>query len=341
MTTGEHPSSIVATFTVNPTVDLSLDVDRLLPEGKSRAQLRSIRAGGGGVNVARCVRRLGGATLAVHTAGREVGERLNRLLDEEGLPHLPVDIGGDTREAFVVADDETACSYHVVPGGPRLSAEEELRCLDVIADTARRCGLLVLSGGATPGLGAGFAAAVARITAATGAKVIADIAGVQLATMLTERTFLIRLDRTEAAALIGRPVTTYADARDANTLLLDRGACEHAVTTVGPLGAVCSDSESHYVISAPPLPTPPRSDACAGDSLVAAIAYRLSTGTDVVGAAELGVAAAAATVMLPGTDVFDLPALAALAAHTHAVRWSGPRVAPDDPQPGTSTRSLA
>ena len=322
MATSAQQSSVIATFTVNPTVDLSLDADRLLPEGKTRARLRSIRGGGGGINVARCVRRLDGAVLAVHTAGREVGARLNRLLDEEGLAHRPVEIDDDTREAFVLAEHDPAHSYHIVPAGPRLSPAEEQRCLDVIADTARHCDYLVLSGSATPGLDAGFAAAVARTAAAAGANLIADIAGIQLQTMLSEPTFLIRLDRTEATALIGRGVTTYADARAANTVLLDRGACEHAVTTVGPLGAVYSDRQAHYVIAAPRLPSPPRSDACAGDSLVAAIAHKLSTGSDVVGAAEFGVAAAAATVMLPGTDVFDLSSLAALAADTRAVGWN-------------------
>ncbi len=325
MGTGAQQSSVIATFTVNPTVDLSLDVARLLPEGESRARVRTIRGGGGGINVARCVRRLGGAVLAVHTAGREVGARLNRLLDDEGLAHRPVEIGDDTREAFVLAEHDPARSYHIVPAGPRLSAAEEQRCLDAIADTARQSAHLVLSGSATPGLGAGFAAAVARTAAAAGANLIADIAGIQLQTMLSERAFLIRLDRTEAAALIGRPVTTYADARAANTVLLDRGACEHAVTTVGPLGAVYSERSAHYVIAAPRLPSPPRSDACAGDSLVAAIAHKLSTGSDVVGAAEFGVAAAAATVMLPDTDVFDLSSLAALAADTHAVGWNDHR----------------
>ncbi|WP_167659936.1 hypothetical protein [Nocardia mangyaensis] len=55
----------------------------------------------------------------MHTAGREVGARLNRLLDDEGLAHLPIEIGDDTREALVIAEREIARSYHVVPGWPR------------------------------------------------------------------------------------------------------------------------------------------------------------------------------------------------------------------------------
>lgn len=304
----------ITTFTVNPTVDLSFEVACLVPEGKSRARLRSIRGGGGGINVARCVRRLGGTAVAVHTAGREVGARLNRLLDEEGLTHHCVEIVADTREALVIADSSDSRSYHIVPPGPTLSAAEEQHCLDEIADAARHCGYFVLSGSATPHLRPDFSAAVAATVRAGGARAVTDIAGAQLATMLGERVFLLRLDRTEAAALLGCPVTTFADARAVNTLLLERGACEHSVTTVGALGAVYSDGRAHYAIAAPALPTPARSDACAGDSLVAAITHRLACGESVLRACEIGVAAAAATVLLPGTDIFELAVLEALAA---------------------------
>lgn len=318
-----HPVPI-ATFTINPTVDLSLEVTGLRPEGKSRARLRSVRGGGGGINVARGVRRLGGTALAVHTAGREVGARLNRLLDDEGLAHLPVEIDEDTREALVIAEQESGGSFHVVPEGPTLSAAEERQCLDTIARTAEHCDYFVLSGSGTPGLSAEFSATVARAVAAAGAALIADIARPQLTTMLAEPVFLLRLDRVEAAALIGRPIRGYDDACAANAVLLARGACEHAITTVGALGAVCSDGDGHRVIAAPDLPTPPRSDACAGDSLVAALTHQLTEGADVPRACEFGVAAAAATVMLAGTDMFESATVRTLAARIRAVRATGP-----------------
>ncbi|MGF0319140.1 hypothetical protein [Nocardia fluminea] len=134
---------------------------------------------------------------------------MNRLLDDEGIAHLPIEIGDDTREAFVIAERESAGSHHVVPAGPTLSSDEERCCLDTIARIARHCDYFVLSGSGTPGLRAGFSTTVG----AAGAAMIADIAGTQLTTMLAERVFLLRLDRVEAAALVGRPIAGYADAR--------------------------------------------------------------------------------------------------------------------------------
>lgn len=88
--------SAIRTLTLNPTVDMTWELDRLEGSGKNRAENRNVTAGGGRINVARAVAELGGHALAVHTTGADVGKRLGRLLDEEGLEHLAVDVAGET-----------------------------------------------------------------------------------------------------------------------------------------------------------------------------------------------------------------------------------------------------
>ncbi|MEU2254965.1 1-phosphofructokinase family hexose kinase [Nocardia xishanensis] len=312
----------ILTVTLNPTVDLSLDVRQLVSGGKNRAQLSSVQGGGGGINVARCLARLGVPAMALHTSGREVGRRLNRLLDEEGLLHRSIDIDTETREAFVIGEEWSGHSYHVVPPGPRLSEADTVRCAEAIVSAARDFSYLVLTGSATPGLRDDFSADIVRSAHADGITTVLDIAGNQLRKALQEKAFLIRLDRREAGELIGRAIEDFPDARAANECVLEIGATDNVVTTVGALGAVYSDREFHHEISAPPLPNPARSDACAGDSLVAALTSRLAAGDSCVCACEYGVAAAAATVMLPGTRVFDRDIVDQLgtAVHTRQIR---------------------
>lgn len=305
------PPSIL-TVTLNPTVDISLEVDRLNDEGKNRATVRSVQGGGGGINVARCVGRLGGSALALHTFGREVGQRLNRLLDEEGLTHQGIEIGSDTREAVVVAETEVWHSYHLVPPGAELTAAEQDRCVDAIVAAAQHFPYLVLTGSVPPGLPDDFCARIVRCVDPSATRVVLDIAGAQLREVLNADSFAIRLDRREAAGLIGRPIECFADAQAANDLLLETGATGHTITTVAALGAVYSNPRFHHRISAPIPPSPARSDACAGDSLVGAFTYQLATGADCLYACEYGVAAAAATVLRPGTEVFDPATVEAL-----------------------------
>lgn len=295
----------VLTLTMNPTVDLAWEVGRLTGIGKNRARVRSVIAGGGGINVARGVVRLGGRATALHTAGGEVGLRLNRLLDEEGVDHLAVDIEDETREALVLFETESRHSYHVVPPGPRLREHEGLRCLDALGRAAGDCPYVVASGSLPAGLPADFYGVVARRVKEAGSRLILDTSGPALSGALAEGVFLLRCNRTEATSLTDRDVRGFDDARAVNEHLLTTGAAEVAVTTVGALGAVCSTGRGHTELHVPPLPGEPLSDAGAGDGMVAAITARLTAGDDPVNACALGVAVAAAAMLTPSTEPFD------------------------------------
>ncbi|WP_435060275.1 1-phosphofructokinase family hexose kinase [Streptomyces sp. bgisy060] len=295
----------VLTLTLNPTVDLAWEVEHLKAIGKNRARVRSVAAGGGGINVARGVVRLRGRATAIHTAGGEAGLRLNRLLNEEGVDHVAVDIEDETREALVLFETERRHSYHIVPPGPRLNAHEGLRCLDALERAAGGHPYVVASGSLPHGLSPDFYALVARRIRKAGSRLILDTSGPALSGALTEGVFLLRCNRTEAASLTGRDVCSLDDARAVNEHLLTTGAAEVAVTTVGALGAVCSTGHGHTELHAPPLPGKPLSDAGAGDGMVAAIAARLTAGDDPVSASTLGVAVAAAAMLTPSTEPFD------------------------------------
>ncbi|MFE2578907.1 1-phosphofructokinase family hexose kinase [Streptomyces sp. NPDC059378] len=295
----------VLTLTLNPAVDMCWDVGHLADIGKNRARVRSVTGGGGGINVARGVTRLGGRAVAVHTAGREVGRRLCRLLDEEGLDHIAVEIAGETREALVLLETESGRSHHIVPPGPHLDDHEGRRCLDVLGKAIGACRYVVASGSLPSGLPDDFYAAVARQVRAAGARLVLDTSGPALRHGIAEGVYLIRCNRTEAADLIGRDVTGFDDARAVNEQLLTTGAVEVAVTTIDDLGALCSTRHGHTELRAPPLPGQLVSDAGAGDSMVAALTTRLSAEDDPVSACALGVAVAAASVLTPGTEPFD------------------------------------
>ncbi|WP_051183269.1 PfkB family carbohydrate kinase [Nocardia vinacea] len=228
------------------------------------------------------------------------------------LTHRRIEVAADTREAFVVAEAQSGHSFHIVPAGAALTAAESEHCMTAICDAAQQFAYLVISGSVPPGMRADFCAEVVRRMRPYDTRIMLDIAGAQLREVLHERAFLIRLDRREASALVGRPIDSFAAARAANDHLLGLGAADHAITTVGALGAVYSDHLAHHQLSAPPPPLPPRSDACAGDSLIGALTYRLTEGDPCLRACEYGVAAAAATVLLPGTEIFQRSTVDAL-----------------------------
>ncbi|MGW2671009.1 1-phosphofructokinase family hexose kinase [Streptomyces sp. NPDC001272] len=309
----------MVTLTMNPTIDLCWEIDHLEGIGKNRARVRSVAVGGGGINVARHIARFGGRATAIHTAGGEVGLRLNRLLDEEGMDHVAVGIAEDTREALVLFETRSRRSYHVVPPGPQLHEGEGERCLEVLERFLGGYPYVVASGSLPGGLRDDYYAAVARRVKETGARLLLDTSGPALPAALAEGVFLFRCNRTEAESLAGRPVNSFDDAWALNERLLTTGAAEIAVTTLGALGALCSTSHGHTELYVPPLPGEPLSDAGAGDSMVAALATQLAAGDDPVSACALGVATAAAAMLTPSTESFDVDVARSLRSQVRAV----------------------
>lgn len=59
----------ILTITANPAVDVYVTVDRLVPRKKLRCRKPRRDPGGGGVNVARAVRNLGGEAVALYLSG--------------------------------------------------------------------------------------------------------------------------------------------------------------------------------------------------------------------------------------------------------------------------------
>src|SRR6266545_2782633 len=74
----------IVTLTMNPTIDENSSVEYVFSDVKLRCRAPSLEPGGGGINVARAVARLGGEALAVYAAGGPSGDLLKQLLDREG-----------------------------------------------------------------------------------------------------------------------------------------------------------------------------------------------------------------------------------------------------------------
>ncbi|MEU3248096.1 PfkB family carbohydrate kinase [Streptomyces sp. NPDC006875] len=299
------------TLTLNPAVDVCWDVDHLADVGKNRARVRSVTAGGGGINVARGVARLGGRAVAIHTAGREVGMRLNRLLDEEGIDHIVVQVEGETREAFVLLETESRRSHHIVPPGPHLARHEGQRCLDALEGAIGTVRYVVASG-SLPG--------DCPTTSTWPSRARSRRPDPGWCWIPPGRRSGVGLQKvsTCSGATVLKPPSSSAELSAASTMpepstsLLTTGATEVAVTTIGELGALCSTRDGHTELRAPTLPGRLLSDAGAGDSMVAALTTGLNAGEDLIGACARGVAAAAASVLTPGTESFDLEVVESL-----------------------------
>jgi 1-phosphofructokinase len=88
---------MIVTVTLNPSLDRSIEVGKLVVGDVNRATSAHLDPGGKGVNVSRALLANGVASRAVVPCGGDEGGQLIRLLVAEGVDVRAVPIAGNTR----------------------------------------------------------------------------------------------------------------------------------------------------------------------------------------------------------------------------------------------------
>jgi 6-phosphofructokinase 2 len=294
----------VITVTPNPAIDVSTSVGEIVPFSKLRCAPARHHPGGGGINVARVVTRLGGEAIALYPVGGVTGQRLRQLLDREQVRSLSVPASEETREDFTVFEETTKRQYRFVLPGARLSEPEWRESLDVLASIEPRPSFVVASGSLPPGAPEDFFGRVARISKDMNAKAVVDSSGPPLKAALEEGVHLIKPNRREFRELTG--VTSNDDAAliEAGRRLIDDGAAKVIALTLGPSGALLITRDR--ALRAAGLPIEPASVVGAGDSFVGAMVWSLMRNDSLDVALKYGVAAGSAALLSPGTELCTL-----------------------------------
>jgi len=112
---------------------------------------------------------------------------------------------------------------------------------------------------------------------------------------------LIKPSLDELAGLVGEKLDGIEAAGAAATQLVESGATEMVAVTMGPDGGLLATADGPRYL--PGFTVDTRSTVGAGDSFVAAMVHRLALGWDPFEAFRFGLAAGAAAVLTPGTDM--------------------------------------
>lgn len=291
----------IITLTANPAIDVSTSVGSIAPFTKLRCSAAQYHPGGGGINVARVVARLGGDVSAIYPAGGVAGDLLRRLVASEGVASLAVDAGEETRENFTVFEEETGRQYRFVLPGPVLREAEWQGCLRHLADARPAPGIVVASGSLPPGAPEDFFARAAGIAGTHGAKMVVDSSGAPLKAALARGVYLIKPNLSEFRDLIGETPDSDAALVRAARALVHSGRVEIIALTRGPQGAFLILRDRAWRAEA--LPITPASVVGAGDSFTGALVWALAQGRPGDEALRCAVAAGSAALLSPGTEL--------------------------------------
>ncbi len=307
----EGVNEMITAVTLNPCIDSTLYLNRLIPGGHNVVH-RSVRnVSGKGINVNLALRGLGAETAAFGFAFCAGGNETAQLLREQGIPYDYVEVPQPLRVNLKLFDEEKGEMTEVNSPGSPVSAAELENLTALLPRVLDETDVLVMSGSVPPNVPDGVYGEMIAAARRRGIRTILDTSGARLRAGIKAGPDLVKPNREELEGLLGREIRNMEDARDACREAITLGAGSVCLT-LGPEGAMLVTKDRAFF--SPPLPVKPRSFQGAGDAVTAGIALEMERGEGEAEWLRSGCAAAQATIQLEGTQMCGFADYAAMRA---------------------------
>ncbi len=300
----------VLTVTLNPALDLTVQLSSLRLGEVNRSESLQIHAAGKGLNVAQVLADLGHQLTVTGFLGETNPQAFEQLFAARGFTDEFVRVAGETRSNLKLAETDGRVTDINGPG----LAVSEAQCDELLArlqQLAPAHDLVVVAGSLPRGIDSQWFVQLLNSLKALGVRVALDTSGAALRDGLATRPWLIKPNEEELAEARGVDLTG-SSALLAEARRLQGEGIEHVVVSQG------ADGVSWFTADAALHAQPPKvqvvSTVGAGDSLLAGMLHGLLVGWPAERTLAHATAIAAQAVGQVGFGITDTAELAELEA---------------------------
>ncbi len=292
------------TVTPNPALDRTLFIDRWKPGELNpvRKEIESI--GGKGLDASVALRHLGQETVALYLAAGPVGQKMLSLVQGRGILPEPIWTDGETRTAFVVAEEQSQQHTHLLCGNLILQPYHIDLFLKRYRELVPRAQWILTGGMLAPGLPDTLLASLVETAKSVGVPILVDGTGAPFLACLSRRPAILKMNRSEFGATFGLGGRDQVALVGAAKSVFEEYRLESLIVTSGRDGILGFTPEGNWHVAAPPQPVV--NDTGAGDVASATLTWRLAEGDHWPDALRWTAAASAASVLTEGTADFEM-----------------------------------
>lgn len=281
---------MIYTVTLNPSVDLTVEVEDFQLGRLNRARREQKFPGGKGINVSRVLHRIGAETTALGFIGGFTGAFIRDSLILEGVHVDFVEVEEDSR--INIKLKSTAGGETEINGlGPTITDQhlnQFLAKLDLIPEGE----MIVLAGSIPRSLPVNLYEELTKRCSGRGINPVVDAAGKALLHVLKHKPFLIKPNHHELGDMFGVTLQSVHEIIPYGRKLVEMGA-RHVIVSMAENGALFFSQEGTYLSNVPKGKVV--NSVGAGDSLVAGFIGTYAKTGDLLKAFQYGVAAGSAT----------------------------------------------
>ncbi|MDE7301101.1 MAG: hexose kinase [Clostridia bacterium] len=290
---------MILCISLNPSLEVNIEVDSLAVGRVNKVLSKRTYLAGNALNVAIGLSRLGADAFAGGFMYEENGRMFEQELHKEGVTYKFVWNKGRVREVYKFVDRRSMLTEVVEEATP-IDAANKKKLLDTVADLAKNCSAVIISGDCSSGLSETY---VRDLLSAIPEKVlkIVDTDGERLSSLLDLKIDLVKPNLKEMEKALKIKITDYDSMVRSCEAMIKKGA-KRVLLSLGKSGAVICDGEKKLYCKS--LNVAMNSTVGAGDAMVAAAAKALSEGADLESILRSGVAAGTAAVTLPDSISF-------------------------------------
>lgn len=289
---------MILTVTINPAIDRTLTVDRLVFDDRAYILSTEYGVGGRGINASKTIHLLGGDTRAILPAGGSSGRVIEESLKQLGFSYQLVPIRRAVRTNFTISQ-EKGLTIKLNELGPKLAKKEWVAVQDAVFHTLPKAKWLMLCGSVPPSVPGDFYSSIIQRAKQQNVPVVLDTDNEALTEGIKAGPTVVSPNQQEAERLLGTVMITRTHFLDAVRRIHQMGA-ESVVLSLGSRGVMALHEGKIYES------VPPRIEVVcaigAGDALCAAFCWAMSEGKSFQEAIRWAVAAGTASAKLPGVN---------------------------------------
>lgn len=298
----------ILTLTLNPALDLTVQLPRLEAGQVNRSDEMHTHAAGKGVNVAQVLADLGHQLTVSGFLGEDNLQAFENLFAKRGFTDAFIRVPGETRSNIKVAEQDGRITDINGPG-PVVGVVAQQALLDRLVQIAPGHDAVVVAGSLPRGVTAQWLRELVERLKALGLKVALDSSGDALRAALKAGPWLIKPNTEELADALDCEVVSHASQAEAANRLHAQGI-EHVVISHG------ADGVNWFSVGSALHATPPKvsvaSTVGAGDSLLAGMLHGLLSADTPEQTLRTATAIAAQAVTQIGFGIHDAAQLTQL-----------------------------